>query len=241
VTVFPEAEAGSIEALPAEEVVRWTYRRFHKVALVASFQAESSVLIDIASSVADRVEVITLDTGRIPEETFQVMERLRLRYGFHLNLVAPDPDEVAAMVAERGPNLFKESVELRVRCCDVRKKRPLERALQGYDAWLTGLRRDQSVTRAATPVVAEDRERPGVAKVAPLASWSRNQVWEHIERNHIPTNELYRQGYASIGCAPCTRAVQPGEDERAGRWWWEQEGVKECGLHRAPATREVTG
>jgi phosphoadenosine phosphosulfate reductase len=230
-----------IEGRSAEEVVRWAYGRFRRVALVASFQAESSVLIDLASSIAGPIEVITLDTGRLPEETFQVIERLRLRYGFRLNLVAPEPAEVASMVGEHGPNLFEESVELRLRCCDVRKKRPLDRALAGYDAWLTGLRRDQSATRAATQPVADDPERPGVTKVAPLAAWSRDQVWEHIERNHVPVHSLYRQGYASIGCAPCTRAIRPGEEERAGRWWWEQDGVKECGLHLAPQTKEAAG
>jgi phosphoadenosine phosphosulfate reductase len=224
-------------ALPPEigstprEILRWAYGKFQRIALVASFQAESSVLIDLASQVTDRLEVVTLDTGRIPEETFQVMERLRQRYGFHLHLVTPDPAEVAAMVAGHGPNLFRESVDLRLRCCEVRKKLPLDRALRGFDAWVTGLRRDQSSTRAATPLAAPDPDRPGMVKLAPLATWSHDQVWDHIRHNHIPFHPLYERGYASIGCTPCTRPIGPGEHERAGRWWWEQDDVKECGLH----------
>jgi phosphoadenosine phosphosulfate reductase len=221
-----------LEASPPQEVLRWAYQKFDRIALVASFQAESSVLIDMASYITDQVQVITLDTGRLPEETFQIMEQLRQRYRFHLHVVTPDPEEVAALVGAHGPNLFRQAIDLRLHCCEVRKSRPLNKALHGFDAWVSGLRRDQSSTRATTPVVGLDPERPGVTKLAPLATWSRDQVWEYIRRHKIPTHPLYERGYASIGCAPCTRSIQPGEDERAGRWWWEKEdAVKECGLH----------
>src|SRR5207237_8841912 len=138
-----------------------------------------------------------------------------------------------------GANPFYRSVELRRLCCEVRKVRPLARALRGHDAWITGLRRDQGATRAATPLVAEDPEHGGLAKVAPLATWTRDQVWEYVRRHQVPYHALYDQGYTSIGCAPCTRATALGEDERAGRWWWERDEVKECGLHWTPEGRPL--
>jgi phosphoadenosine phosphosulfate reductase len=213
------------------EVLEWTYRTFHRVAIVASFQAESSVLIDMAASVVDRPEVVTLDTGRLPEETHDLIERVQRRYPIRLHVQTPDPVEVSNLVADGGPNLFRTSVERRHRCCDVRKVRPLARALEGFDAWVTGLRGDQSARRRLTPVVQRDPIHGGIAKVAPLVSWSRDQVWAYIREHELDYHELYEHGYASIGCAPCTRPITKGEDERAGRWWWEQDEVKECGLH----------
>ena len=138
---------------------------------------------------------------------------------------------MGAMVNSHGTNLFYESVENRRLCCDVRKSRPLERALRGYDAWITGLRRDQAPTRANTRVVDIDVEHGGIPKIAPLAAWSKAQVWDYMRTHDLPYHSLYDHGYTSIGCAPCTRATRAGEDERAGRWWWEVGGVKECGLH----------
>lgn len=135
------------------------------------------------------------------------------------------------MVGEHGPNLFYRSVDHRQTCCDVRKSRPLARALEGFDAWVTGVRREQGATRSATAVAAADPLHGGILKVAPLAAWTHDQVWDHIRANRLPVHPLYAQGYTSIGCAPCTRAIQPGEDERAGRWSWETGAVKECGLH----------
>jgi thioredoxin-dependent adenylylsulfate APS reductase len=225
-----EHAAQALEAATAQDVLRWAYAEFPRIALVASFQAEASVLIDMASTIAGELDVVTLDTGRLPEETFEIMDRLRVRYGFRLHVVTPDPDDVAALVQGSGPNLFYESVALRHACCEVRKTRPLERALHGYDAWITGLRRDQSATRAATPVVGADSDRDMV-KVAPLATWTRDDVWGYIREHRVPSHPLYERGYTSIGCEPCTRPVRPGEDERAGRWWWERGEVKECGLH----------
>ena len=220
-----------LDTATAAEIIAWTYANHHRVAIVASFQAESSVLIHLASRIVDRPEVITLDTGRLPEETHAVMDSFRDRFNIRLHVQTPDPREVAEMVGEHGQNLFYASVENRRTCCDVRKSRPLVRALDGFDAWLTGVRREQSETRAARAVVAPDPLHGGIVKVAPLAGWTHDQVWDHIRAHRLPIHPLYAQGYTSIGCAPCTRAIQPGEDERAGRWYWETGAVKECGLH----------
>jgi thioredoxin-dependent adenylylsulfate APS reductase len=222
------------------DIVRWTYERFERPVIVASFQAESGVLIDMASRLSDRVQVLTLDTGRLPQETYDVIDRFRERYPkVQIAVQAPDPEALRQLAEQHGANPFYRSVELRRLCCDLRKTQPLARALRGHDAWITGLRRDQSTTRATTPVVVEDSAHGGIAKVAPLVAWSRDQVWDYIRRHDVPHHALYDQGYTSIGCAPCTRATAPGEDERAGRWWWEQDAVKECGLHWTADGRPV--
>jgi thioredoxin-dependent adenylylsulfate APS reductase len=217
------------------DVLRWTYERFRRPVVVASFQVESGVLIDMATRVSDRVEVLTLDTGRLPQETYDVIDRFRERYpSIRISVESPDPDALGDLADRHGANPFYRSVELRRLCCDVRKVQPLARALRGHDAWITGLRRDQGPTRAATPVLAEDAAHGGIAKVAPLASWSSEQVWEYVRSRGVPHHALYDRGYTSIGCAPCTRPTAPGEDERAGRWWWERDEAKECGLHWTP-------
>jgi phosphoadenosine phosphosulfate reductase len=216
-----------------EAVLRWTYERFAKVAIVASFQAESSVIIDIASRIRHDLHVLTLDTGRLPQQTHDMIDRVRERYGIEVEVITPDPAEIRKMVATHGANLFYASVESRRLCCDVRKSRPLDRALRGYDAWVTGIRRQQTVARAQTQLVANDPDRPGMAKIAPLAGWSKAQVWDYIREHELPYHALYDRGYTSIGCAPCTRATAANEDERAGRWWWESDSDKECGLHWA--------
>jgi phosphoadenosine phosphosulfate reductase len=215
----------------AETVLQWTYETFPRVAIVASFQAESSVLIDMASRIRDDVVVLTLDTGRLPQQTYDMIDRVRDRYRIDVQVISPDATAVQQMVGAHGVNLFHQSVEMRRLCCDVRKSRPLARALAGYDAWVTGLRRDQAATRAATAVAAPDPEHQGLTKVAPLATWTKEQVWSYIREHDLPYHSLYDLGYTSIGCAPCTRATTEGEDERAGRWWWEVNEVKECGLH----------
>jgi thioredoxin-dependent adenylylsulfate APS reductase len=222
------------------EILGWVYRQFERPVIVASFQAESGVLIDMASRLSDRVEVITLDTGRLPDETYAVIDRFRERYpSVRIRMESPDAAQLRRLTDEHGANLFYRSVELRRLCCDVRKSQPLARALRGHDAWITGLRRDQGATRATTPLVAEDRAHGGIAKVAPLAAWCHDQVWEYLREHDVPTHALYDRGYTSIGCAPCTRPTAPGEDERAGRWWWERDEVKECGLHWSPDGRPV--
>jgi len=185
------------------------------------------ILVDLASRVTPRVRVFTLDTGRLPEETYRMMEDVRQRYGIPVETVFPDPEEIESMVAQHGPNLFYQSPEARHMCCDARKTRPLARKLRELQAWATGLRREQSATRAR---VRKFEEAEGLVKLSPLADWSAAQVEEYTRAHGLPVHPLYARGYASIGCAPCTRAIQPGEDERAGRWWWEQ-GHKECGIH----------
>ena len=220
-----------IANLQPEEVMRWAYEKFAGIAIVASFQAESSVIIDMASKIRPDIRVLTLDTGRLPQETHDMIDRVRERYGIEVQVVHPDAEEVRQIVSQHGTNLFYASPDLRRLCCDVRKSRPLDRALRGYDAWVTGVRREQSATRAETPIFTVDEQHDGIAKIAPLATWSKAQVWDYIRANQLPYHALYDQGYTSIGCAPCTRATRAGEDERAGRWWWEQNEVKECGLH----------
>ena len=214
-----------------QEILRWAYETYPNVVIVASFQAESSVIIDMASKLRDRVRVLTLDTGRLPQATYDMIDRTRDRYGIAIEVVSPDPIETREMVAERGINLFYKSVEMRSLCCEVRKSRPLERALRGQEAWITGLRRQQAKTRAQTQAVAADPMHGGIAKIAPLAAWTKTQVWDYIKANDVPYHSLYDSGYTSIGCEPCTRATKPGEDERAGRWWWEDNDIKECSIH----------
>lgn len=214
-----------------QSVLRSVYQAYQRVAIVASFQAESSVIIDMASRVRADIRVLTLDTGRLPQETHDMIDRVRDRYRIEIQVIQPDPEEVRQIVADHGTNLFYGSPELRRLCCEVRKSRPLQRALRGYDAWVTGVRRDQAPTRAATELVAVDTDHGGIAKIAPLAGWTRAQVWDYIHEHGLPYHSLYDRGYTSIGCAPCTRATHQGEGEREGRWWWERNGVKECGLH----------
>jgi thioredoxin-dependent adenylylsulfate APS reductase len=214
------------------------------VAVVASFQAESSVLIDMAWRINRGVRVVTLDTGRLPQQTHDMIDRVRDRYGIEVHVVAPHADEVGDLVERHGVNLFYRSPAMRRLCCEVRKSRPLARALAGYDAWVTGLRRQQADTRSHTAVIAPDLEHDGLTKIAPLATWSKNQVWDYIRQHELPYHALYDLGYTSIGCEPCTRATTAGEDDRAGRWWWEEGQVKECGIHwksAAVAGRQTVG
>jgi thioredoxin-dependent adenylylsulfate APS reductase len=222
-----------------EAVLQWAYETFPRLVIVASFQAESSVLIDMASRIRADVSVLTLDTGRLPQQTYDMIDRVRDRYRIEVKVVSPASADLEEMVGRHGANLFLQSPDLRRHCCDVRKSRPLARALAGYDAWVTGLRRQQAATRSQTTVVSADPEHEGLTKIAPLASWSKDQVWAYIRENELPYHSLYDLGYTSIGCAPCTRATTAGEEERAGRWWWEEDEVKECGLHWTPDNRPL--
>jgi phosphoadenosine phosphosulfate reductase len=200
------------------------------VAFANSFGAEDVVLTDIIARQGRDIEVFTLDTGRLPEATHALMRELADRYDLPIRVYYPDAAELEAFVAEHGPNAFFDSVELRKSCCGARKVNPLRRALNGKRAWITGLRREQGPTRAAIPVSEYDSEH-GIQKFNPLFDWTREEVWFYIRDNDLPYNALHDQGYASIGCAPCTRAITVGEEERAGRWWWEDADSKECGLH----------
>lgn len=229
------AESDEVESKTAEAILRWALARFHpRVAFAASFGAEDVVVIDMLAKLNPNARVFTLDTGRLPYETYALMEAIRERYGLAVEVCFPNAQAVEAMVRERGVNLFYGSVENRKFCCGVRKVEPLGRALAGLDAWITGLRRDQAATRTGVRKVEVDAEHGGITKVNPLADWTWERVWAYIRAHDVPYNALHDRGYPSIGCAPCTRAVGPGEDPRAGRWWWEQDPVaKECGLHPA--------
>lgn len=225
-------KAEELEARTSEEVLKWaleTYR--NRVALASSFGAEDMVLIDMILKIDPKARIFTLDTGRLPQETYDVWERVLEKYGAKIETYYPDAASVEKMVHDHGPNLFYKSVELRKLCCRVRKIEPLNRALSGLSAWICGLRREQAVTRADVGKVEVDVGHGSMVKINPLADWTEAQVWAYIKRNDVPYNALHDRNYPSIGCGPCTRAVQPGEDIRAGRWWWERPEEKECGLH----------
>ncbi len=202
-------------------------------ALASSFGAEDMVLTDLVARHALPIRIFTLDTGRLPEETQALIERTRERYGVTVDVYVPDAGALQRFVRDHGVDAFHRSVELRRACCAVRKTEPLARALAGKRAWITGLRRAQSVTRGEVAVEEFDGVH-ALPKFNPLADWSDDDVWSHLRAHGVPYNALHDRGYPSIGCAPCTRAVAPGEDLRAGRWWWEDAGHKECGLHRRP-------
>lgn len=219
------------EPMSAQDVLRLALERFApSVSLSSSFGAEDMVLIDMIAKIDPKTRIFTLDTGRLPQETYNVIDATRSRYGIAIDSYFPQADAVQSMVAEHGMNLFYHSVDNRKLCCGVRKMEPLRRALSGLDAWITGLRREQSVTRVDVPKVEWDVAN-GLVKFNPLAEWSHADVWKYIRDHNVPYNALHDRGYPSIGCGPCTRAVQPGEHERAGRWWWEHPETKECGLH----------
>jgi phosphoadenosine phosphosulfate reductase len=223
--------ASRMEGMTAEEIVRWALGRYaRQMVLASSFGAEDVVLIDMLMAVDRQARVVTLDTGRLHQETYNVMDAIRERYGLHTEVFFPQADDVQQMVADKGLNLFYHSIENRKLCCGVRKLEPLSRALSGLDAWMTGLRRDQNVTRTVVEKLEWD-ERQQLIKVNPLADWSWDDVWKYIRTHNVPYNALHDRGFPSIGCAPCTRAIQAGEDLRAGRWWWEHPETKECGLH----------
>jgi phosphoadenosine phosphosulfate reductase len=226
--ILPDFERAS-----AETALFWVLESFSpNVALACSFQAEESVLIDMMHRLrgAD-FRIFTLDTGRLNQETYDCMDAIRARYGISVEVYFPDATKVQDMVRTRGLNLFYNSIEERQLCCAVRKVEPLNRALKDLTAWITGLRREQAVTRGSVSKVELDKDHGDIVKVNPLADWSHDDVWNYIRDHNVPFNRLHKQGYPSIGCAPCTRAVKPGEELRAGRWWWENPETKECGLH----------
>lgn len=225
----------NLETASPSEILAWAFEKYgESFAIATSFQKEGMVILDLASQITPRPRVFTLDTCRLPAETHQMIETVRERYGIDTEIVLPDAADVREMVSVGGENLFYRSVESRRLCCDVRKVRPLERKLSTLQAWATGIRRDQSETRARTPKV--DWFATPV-KINPLANWTAAQVEEYTRANGVPVHRLYARGYTSIGCAPCTRAVEPGEDLRAGRWWWEQDAGKECGIHFDPVRK----
>jgi len=213
------------------EILSWFTNEFSgKIAFSTSLGPEDQVITYLLSSLKLAVKIFTLDTGRLFQETYDLMEITRKKYGIDLRVYFPEPTSVEEMVNTKGPNLFYESIENRRLCCHIRKKEPLNRALAGMDVWITGMRKDQSVTRTGSALIEYDPELE-IIKVNPLIDWTREMVWQYIGQEKIPVSELHQKGYPSIGCQPCTRAVQPGEDERSGRWWWELPQFKECGIH----------
>ena len=222
--------AAQLKGKTPQEVLTWALGNYQKIALASSFGAEYVVLIDMIAKIHPEANVFTLDTGRLNSETYEVIAKVQQKYPqLQLQIMFPQAEAVEQMVSEKGINLFYDSVENRKQCCYIRKVEPLSRATKGLDAWITGLRRDQTANRSVMETVELDGDR-NIAKVNPLIDWSNDQVWEYIRENDVPYNALHDQNFPSIGCAPCTRAVQTGEDLRAGRWWWELSN-QECGLH----------
>ena len=205
-------------------------------ALASSLSAEDMVITDAILRHGLGIEIFTLDTQRLHADTLNVIAAIRKRYGYDMRVFRPEPEAVTEYVVKFGRDAFYESAELRKRCCHIRKVEPLNRALEGKEAWITGQRRDQAVTRSELKVQEYDAAR-GKVKFNPLADWSEDEVWTYVRAFDVPYNALHDQGYRSIGCAPCTRPTVAGEDVRAGRWWWEQPEARECGLHVEPDGR----
>jgi len=202
------------------------------VSLACSFSLEDVAIIDIAHEAGIALGVFAIDTGRLNEETYEVADALAERYRLKIDWFFPRHDEVERLARVEGLFSFRESLDRRHACCAVRKVEPLARALKGLAGWVTGMRREQSVTRNDLKAIEPDHLNNGILKINPLIEWSEEQLIAYTEERRLPRNRLYSQGYRSIGCAPCTRAVKVGEDARAGRWWWENPEHKECGLHR---------
>src|SRR5579885_395945 len=224
---------GRFRDLAPREVVRWALAEYKTaIAFSCGFGLEGVCILDMIAKIDSNAKVFTLDTGRLPQETYDLIQRCKEKYKIDIQVYFPEHREVEEMIRSFGPNLFYESRELRRLCCHVRKVRPLMRALDGLSAWITGLSRAQSSARSAVTIFELDEAHNGILKINPLAYWSSADVWRYIQDNDVPYNALYKRGYKSIGCAPCSRPVMKGEEDRAGRWGWENEGSKECGIHR---------
>jgi len=220
------------EGKSPEEVLQYFLTEYKgKIALSSSLSIEDQLLTDLIVKIDPSTRIFTLDTGRLFPETYSLIDKTNMKYNIQLEVLFPKHEDVQKMVKEEGINLFYAGIDSRKRCCNVRKMEPLRRAFQGLDVWICGLRREQSVTRKDMQVVEWD-EANQLIKLNPLINFTEAQVWDYIKAHKVPYNKLHDQGFPSIGCQPCTRAVQPGEDIRAGRWWWEDPEHKECGLHR---------
>jgi len=216
----------------AQEVIEWFLREFEgKVAFSTSLGAEDQAITQMIAKVDKTADIFTLDTGRLFPETYDLIDLTSKKYDLKVRVMFPDASRVEEMVNEKGINLFYDSIENRKLCCHIRKIEPLKRAFAGLDAWICGLRREQSITRKDVRLVEWD-ENNGLIKVNPLIEWTETELWDYIKANQIPYNKLHDTGFPSIGCQPCTRAILPGEDVRAGRWWWENPETRECGLHK---------
>lgn len=227
---------------PPEGVLAWALSEYHPhIALASSFSREDIVLIAMMTDIRPDARVFALDTGRLNEETYEAAEAVRGKLGVAIEWHFPDRPAVEQLERTKGLYSFRENLENRRECCRIRKVEPLARALSGLRAWVTGQRREQGIMRAALPVFEEDEVHGGILKINPLADWTEEQVRSFVRERGLPYNRLHDAGYPSIGCAPCTRAVLPGEDPRAGRWWWERPEHKECGLHRLSHGNEKRG
>ncbi len=220
--------------------LRAAVAEYRNVCYANSLGAESVVLTDLIWEAVPQIEIFSIDTGRLFPETYDLIERLQQRYGRTMRIYYPDAADLEGWVGENGINGFRDGIEQRRACCAIRKVEPFRRAVSGCGAWVTGIRRGQSPSRALASPVEWDGVY-GLHKVSPLLNWSDEEIWSFIRKKRLPYNRLHDSGFPSIGCAPCTRAVQPGEDARSGRWWWEREGARECGLHprrQIPVFRE---
>ncbi|MCG8607669.1 phosphoadenylyl-sulfate reductase [bacterium] len=230
------SESPDLAELPVdwspEETLQWAIHRFgRQIAIITSLQKEGTVILDMAVKIEPQVRVITIDTGRLPEETYAFLDEVRERYSVDIEVYFPDLEPVQRLVSRYGMNLFYKNIEARQACCEVRKVQPLHHILAGLQAWVTGLRKQQSTLRFSTEKVEVDLRHGGILKINPLADWSEAQVRSYMLEHDVPRHPLYAQGYLSIGCEPCTRPVRAGEESRAGRWWWEKDARKECGMH----------
>ncbi len=220
------------ESQSAEKLLSWALKEYSgDLALASSFGAEDVVLIDMLWRLDPNFRVFSLDTGRLHEETYEVMEGVREKYGISIEVYFPNATAVEKLEREQGLYSFRQSIDGRKFCCGIRKIEPLNRALKDLKAWITGLRREQAMTRTQTDKIEIDQAHGSIIKLNPIGDWSEKQVWDYIHEHDVPYNKLHDRGFPSIGCSPCTRAIQPGEDVRAGRWWWEMPESKECGLH----------
>jgi phosphoadenosine phosphosulfate reductase len=238
----PRAHATSIDPTLAANVdstlmlLRQAVSDYGSVVYANSLGAEAMVLTDLICTHVPQIDIVSVDTGRLPEETLSLLERLERRYNRRIKVYYPEARSVERYVRENGINGFYNSLGQRLSCCEIRKVEPFRRAVAGYSAWVTGVRREQSETRRLTLPIERDNQ-VGIAKVSPLLDWTDAHIWSYIQFQQLFYSPLHDRGYPSIGCAPCTRAIEPGQDQRAGRWWWEQPDSRECGLH--PRQRSV--
>ena len=215
-----------------QEILEWTSDNLHpKVAKASSFGAEDAAIIDMMIKINPEFRFFTLDTGRLNQETYDIMSLVQKKYNLKIEVLFPDAAEVEDMVNKYGLNLFYDSIDNRVMCCQVRKVHPINRILPTLDGWITGLRKDQTENRSSTRILEIDSQHNDIIKINPILHWTWDDVWKYIKENDVPYNKLLDRGYPSIGCEPCTRPIKKDENIRAGRWWWEQDSNKECGLH----------
>ncbi|MCG8411764.1 MAG: phosphoadenylyl-sulfate reductase [Bacteroidales bacterium] len=220
-----------------KEILEYFLNKYNtKIGFASSLGAEDQVITHMLSEIDKSAYIFTLDTGRLFPETYKLIAKTSATYKMKIDVFFPNHQKVEEMVKEKGINLFYDSIENRVTCCSLRKKEPLKRAFSGLEAWICGLRKDQSITRFNNQLVEWD-EQNDLFKINPLIDWDEKTVWDYIKENNVPYNELHDKGFPSIGCEPCTRAVKPGEDVRSGRWWWEEPEKRECGLHNRPKNK----